>query len=390
MAAPKKGEGHSALERIGGPAVLAEAYNNRERFPSEDALARHFGVSKSGYFKVLRLAKQQQPDLFINRAAIHDEMLRAKGTETAARVANAAFTLPPNPDTDAIDVAMLVAQKKRHFERLTRREEALRSVPIKVTMDGPIGILHHGDPHIDDDGADIHALEHHANLCRETEGLFAGNVGDGLNNWVGRLARLYGSQSTTEMQAVALLEWWMSLYQTPAGTKWLYLISGNHDYWHGDARDPMRWIATQAGALHQPSEIRMRLELPSGRTCSINARHDFSGHSMWNPAHGVGRAVQMGNWDDISVCGHRHVSGYMILRCPQDDRICHALQVASYKLYDRFARDKGFRDQHVSPAVLTIIDPNAKTPAGFVSVFHDVDTGVDFLGWRRKQWARRG
>ncbi len=389
MAAPKATT-HSVIEQLGGIGEFASLYNNLERYPNENALAERMGVSKSTYFRILRRAKEQAPDLFIDRAAINDERMRDKNPETVARVANAAFTLPPNPDTDAIDVAMLVAQKKRHFERLTRREEALRSVPIKVTMDGPIGILHHGDPHIDDDGADIHALEHHANLCRETEGLFAGNVGDGINNWVGRLARLYGSQSTTEMQAVALLEWWMSLYQTPAGTKWLYLISGNHDYWHGDARDPMRWIATQAGALHQPSEIRMRLELPSGRTCSINARHDFSGHSMWNPAHGVGRAVQMGNWDDISVCGHRHVSGYMILRCPQDDRICHALQVASYKLYDRYARDKGFRDQHVSPAVLTIIDPNAKTPAGFVTVMHDVDTGVDFLGWRRKQWARRG
>lgn len=385
MAAPKLGEGHVMLERLGGAQVLAEAYNNRERFPSENALAGHFSISKSAYFKVLRHAKEKFPELFIDRATVRMEELRM------GRVVNAQFSLPPNPDTDVEDVAVLVAQKKRHFDRITAREEALRSVPIRVTLDGPIGILHHGDPHIDDDGTDIYALERHATLCRETEGLFAGNVGDATNNWVGRLARLYGSQSTTEMQAIALLEWWMSLYQMPEGrTKWLYLISGNHDYWHGDARDPMRWIAQQAGALHQPSEIRMRLELPSGRTCSINARHDFSGHSMWNPAHGVGRAVQMGNWDDISVCGHRHVSGYMILRCPQDDRICHALQVASYKLYDRYARDKGFRDQHVSPAVMTLIDPSAKTPAGYVTVFHDVELGADYLTWRRKQWARRG
>ena len=385
MAAPKIGEGSKMLERVGGVDVLAEAYNNRERFPNENAIAAHLGVSKSAYFKILRRAKALQPDAFIDRMALHEEHMRKSG------VSGATVTMPPNPDTDPIDVAVLVAQKKRQFDRITQREEALRSVAIKVHIDGPIGILHHGDPHIDDDGTDIHALEHHANLCRKTEGLFAGNVGDGLNNWVGRLARLYGSQSTTEMQAVALLEWWMDLYKTPEGrTKWLYLISGNHDYWHGDARDPTRWIATQHQALHQPSELRMRLELPSGRTCTINARHDFSGHSMWNPAHGVGRAVQMGNWDDISVCGHRHVSGYMILRCPQDDRICHALQVASYKIYDRYSREKGFRDQHVSPAVLTLIDPAAKTAAGFVNVFHDIDTGVEFLTWRRKQWARRG
>jgi hypothetical protein len=80
----------------------------------------------------------------------------------------------------------------------------------------------------------------------------------------------------------------------------------------------------------------------------------------------------------------------MILRCPQDDRICHALQVASYKLYDRYAREKGFRDQHVSPAVLTVINPGARSPAGFVTVFHDVEEGVDYLTFKRKRWARGG
>lgn len=385
MAAPKVGEGHAGLERLGGAEVLAEAYNDRQRFPSENALAAHFGVSKSAWFKMLRHAKSVAPEMFIDRAALRQEEMRM------GRVSGVTVALPPDPEADPQDVLMLVEHRKRHFARLQQREEALRRIRIKVNMDGPISILHHGDPHIDDDGCNIALLEHHANLCRETEGLWAGNVGDAMNNWVGRLARLNGSQSTTERQGFALFNWWFDLYKTPEGTtKWLYLISGNHDYWHGDSRDPMRWIATQAGALHQPSELRMRLELPSGRTCAINARHDFNGHSMWNPGHGVGKAVQLGMWDDISVCGHKHVSGYMILKCPSEDRICHALQIASYKEGDRFAKDKGFRDQHVSPAVLTVIDPYAQNAAGFVTVFHDIDTGVDYHKFRRKQWARRG
>ena len=32
-------------------------------------------------------------------------------------------------------------------------------------------------------------------------------------------------------------------------------------------------------------------------------------------------------------------------------------QIGSYKLYDRFAKDKGFRDQSLGPAALTVIDP---------------------------------
>jgi len=30
--------------------------------------------------------------------------------------------------------------------------------------------------------------------------------------------------------------------------------------------------------------------------------------------------------------------------------------VASYKIYDRYAREHGFRDQHISPGVFTVID----------------------------------
>jgi hypothetical protein len=57
--------------------------------------------------------------------------------------------------------------------------------------------------------------------------------------------------------------------------------------------------------------------------------------------------------------------------------------VASYKLFDRYAREKGFRDQNVSPAVLTIINPLAATEAGLITVFWDIDEGVRYLKWLR-------
>jgi hypothetical protein len=63
----------------------------------------------------------------------------------------------------------------------------------------------------------------------------------------------------------------------------------------------------------------------------------------------------------------------------------HCLQVASYKIYDRYAREKGFRDQAISPGAMIVIDPHAKNDAAFIQVFHDFDLGVEFLAYLRSK-----
>lgn len=285
---------------------------------------------------------------------------------------------PVDPD---LPISELVEIRKRQFAQVVRHEETRKLIPVSVPIKGPVGIIHYGDPHIDDDGTDIASLERHALLVRDTEGLYAGNVGDTTNNWVGRLAKLYGEQGTTARVAWKLAEWWMELQ---AG-KWLYVVGGNHDAWSG-AGDPLNWISRQVEALYQSSEARLGLQLPGlRRTITVNVRHDFAGHSQWNPAHGVGKSVQLGTWDEISICGHKHVSGYMVLKSPTDGRVCHAIQVASYKIYDRYARERGFRDQAISPAVVTIINPQARTEAGLISVYWDVDEAVDYLKYLRSR-----
>jgi hypothetical protein len=94
------------------------------------------------------------------------------------------------------------------------------------------------------------------------------------------------------------------------------------------------------------------------------------------------KASQMGYHDHILVNGHKHKSGYGLIKDPAAGTVSHCIQVASYKVHDRYAKDKGFPDQHISPSVVTIIDPEAPE-AGFVQVFHDVDAAVDFLKWKR-------
>lgn len=288
------------------------------------------------------------------------------------------FEFTPLPDDD-VPIEELIEQRKRKFAHKREHEEASKLIPIRIKIPGAIGLLHFGDPHVDDDGCDIEAIERHTALCNETEGLFACNVGDTTNNWCGRLARLYADQSTSAAQAWKIAEWFVNRCD------WLYMIGGNHDLWSG-AGDPLKWIARQQNALYKSSEARIALRFPNGAEVRVNARHDHSGSSIWNPAHGPMKAALMGTRDHIYVAGHKHESAYSVLKDGISGITMHALKVASYKVYDRFAKDKGFRDNSLSPCAVTTINPNLPlTHPDMIKVFWEPEEGADYLTWLRRR-----
>lgn len=281
-------------------------------------------------------------------------------------------------------VTELVERRKQQFARYDAALAARRLIPVRVRESGPIGILHFGDPHVDDDGTDIAALERHAALVRNTPGLYGANIGDVTNNWVGRLQRLYGEQSTSAVEAWRLAEWFMGQVE------WLYVVGGNHDAWSG-AGDPLRYIMQSQGGPFEYDGCRLSLQFPNGREVRVNARHDFKGHSQWNTAHGVSKAAQMGWRDHILVCGHKHVSGYAMNVHPDPTTgidqglVSHAIRIASYKRHDRYARELGLPDQSMGPCCVTIIDPAATSELTLVTVMWDPEHAADYLTWMRNR-----
>lgn len=196
------------------------------------------------------------------------------------------FSKPELP-SEIAPVEDIIARRKKEFARVDAAKQARKLIPVKINLDGPIGIAHFGDPHVDDPGTDIAKLESHLRLVRDTEGLLAANVGDQQNLWVGRLGRLYGEQSTSARESWALTEWLVTYCE------WLYLIGGNHDAWAG-AGDPLRYIMRSQPGVFEYNGARLNLVFPNGREVRINARHDFAGHSQWNTVHGASKAAQMG------------------------------------------------------------------------------------------------
>lgn len=325
-------------------------------FPSYRALARHLQVSDSTIRRALARAKQ-------------------RGEPTTPSSDPGDYT----PVIQEIPASHLPADeiweiREREFAQRARHEEAAKLLKIEIPYDGPVGILHFGDPHVDDDGTNLPLLRHHASLTKAVAGFYGANVGDTTNNWVGRLARLFGEQGTSELEAAVLAERFIEM------VNWLYVLGGNHDTWHGGLRDIMTWICRQKGALYRATEARMALTFPNGTVCRVNARHDFDGHSMWNVAHGPAKAAIMGVRDHINVCGHRHVSGHNVNKDPDRGIAMHAIRVASYKTYDHYKKEKGFRDQDLGPACVTIINPwLPDTHPDFVTLVWDPDYAVQLL-----------
>lgn len=287
--------------------------------------------------------------------------------------------VPTLPD-GKIDIRTLIDRRKETFEKKNEFHKARKLVPITVKSTKPIGITFFGDPHLDDDGTDLSAIERDMETIKNTDGLYAACIGDVQNNWIGRLAHLWAHQETTSSQAWQLVEWFVHELRDD----WLFMVQGNHDHWSGNG-DPLRWIQRQAGvSLTGDHTVRIALKFPNGQEVRIAARHDWPGNSMWNPSHGQLRAAHLTNHDHIIVSGHRHTGGYQMLRIPATGMLAHLIQLGAYKTHDAYADALGFPDKLISPSCTVIIDPLAGE-LGLVRIEHDTEVAADFLNFLRSR-----
>ncbi len=301
--------------------------------------------------------------------------------ERERQYASDEFEVAPLPEERA-PVEELIKAHIEAFRRKERARTARELIPVRVRVDGPYGILHMGDPHLDDDGCNWSLLQSHLTLIDRTEGLFAANVGDLSNNWVGRLARLHANQATTAEDTIRLMEWFVGR------VRWLYLVGGNHDCWSG-AGDPIRWFARQSDVAYQWHGLRIALRAPRGPDVRVNARHDFSGTSQWNGAHGPAKAARLGfERDHIYTCGHRHCASYNLLVFDNGRHVAHAVRVGTYKVFDDFSDAKGFPRENL-PACVTVVNPEAHDAIGLISVFWDVEAAADYLRFLRRTDRRK-
>ena len=297
-----------------------------------------------------------------------------------------AFDVPALPD-DVAPVEELRERRCREWTRTKTAHDARKIIPVHVFTEGPIGLAVFGDLHIDDPGTNFPLIERCTDLVRTTEGMFACAVGDLQNAWIGRLARLWASQSLSAQEAWRLVEWWVRSLDG----RLLFINNGNHDLWSHNVNgiDPLEWIKGQQTIVGKYG-VRIQLCLPGGQTFNVNCRHDFQGRSEVNPAFGVTKATRFaGHVDDVALAGHIHTFGYNPIRNPVFGKVCHPMRVASFKTIDDYAMEGGFPDSNVTECPVIIFDTTCPDARHVVHIDFNPERGARMLTMLRREWATK-
>ena len=271
----------------------------------------------------------------------------------------------------------LIDRRTAVFNDLHERKLRKKITRIDVKMHGPIAITHLGDPHVDADGCNWPELVKTVETISKTEGMYAGNIGDTTNNWVGSLQRLYAHQSTTYDEGVQLAEWLLT------SVPWVYVILGNHDSWNNGGSLIRQILKNASVATATAGLARIELHFPKGDPIRIMARHDFKGSSTWNRAHGPMKAAKLDPWADVYVSGHKH-HWVSHMNEGMDGKPKWSMTVRGYKWHDSFAEEHGFYEHELGASCTTILDPTAK-PTERVKLVWDVEEAADLLRFYRKR-----
>ncbi len=317
-----------------------------------------------------------------------ERLLRSMGFDVSERTLRRVLTnLPAGDDPftvedgPSIDIDDLIERRIKVFEKKDAQRQHDKLIPVRVNVDGPIGIGFMGDPHIDSDGCNIKLLLRHTEIFDgRNEGLFAACLGDMWNNWSGRLARLWAEQTTDGAEARALVEYFLKR------VFWLFVVYGNHDLWSGHSRILDQMMAGNAGAVRD-WRARVGLRFPNGRKLKVYAAHRFPGNSMYLKNFGTVKKALFDGQHDIYVAGDKHVAGYTLGAHPGAERAFHAVQVGTYKEIDTFGDEIGAEDHNLYTCPVALIDPYATSPLNFIRWEFDPEQAVDRLAWMRKRWS---
>lgn len=319
--------------------------------------------------------------LGIPRPTLQSRLQAAERAGITPRKPADELDIPQAPDPSE-PIADLIARKAAQFQR----EEAARSfnklIRIGVKQRGPVVIAAVGDPHVDSDRCDIGALIHDMQVIGRTPGMYALHLGDLTDNWVGRLGRLYAHSSTKASDGIRLAE---HIFQLAPP---LAVVAGNHDLWN----EGMSWLTfclrqgTVDAKVVQAHGARIELAFPGGQSLRIHARHDFPGHSQYNPNHGLAKEHLFGFRDHINIAGHKHIDA--VSASPSPDGYVHwAFRVSGYKAFDDYAAQINAKEMKMAGTVALLLDVEARNKAEIVKPFWCLDAAADYLNWARKRAA---
>lgn len=283
----------------------------------------------------------------------------------------------PSADEPIEDV---IARAEQRFIRAKAAHDANRWRTVRMRGDGPMAIVWFGDPHLDSPGCDWPTLKRDIELVKSTEGVFAANAGDSIDNWVGRLTKLKGRSSVSDSDAWRMAEWFMN----ELSQKWIAWVLGNHDEWNEGSFIFKRL----KGRIVEMDDwqARLILKFDNERECRVHMSHDFPGHSMYNPLHAQKRADMQSLGDaQVYLAGHRHETALSRYPCPIRGKPIIYGRAMGYKAIDAYGAKLGYSRQNEGESIVLVFDPDAETEADFIHGFTTVPSAIQYLGHLRQK-----
>jgi hypothetical protein len=337
--------------------LAREAVSARANHSTDSEAAASLGLTRAAFIKRLSIGRKRGFASSRSRTETED------------------IIFPDLPSSE-LPPEQLIEQACKRFEGHLNAREARRWMEIKIKSNKPIGVAFVGDPHIDNNGCNWPLLRRDIKILEETEGLYATNLGDITDNWVGRLVRLYADQEMSKKQAWKLAKYLLK----DCNIKWLCHIIGNHDAWN----DGPYLIKANARPMVPVEDWQSRFQIvfPNDTRVRVHAAHDFPGNSIWNPQHGPQKASMLLEQADIYACGHKHNWAINEGENAQRDFVYWLIRARGYKFIDSYADQLGYGSQKFGATITAIIDPMSEGPKR-IRCFPDLEEAAEFLTWKR-------
>lgn len=283
----------------------------------------------------------------------------------------------PDPDTPVEDT---IAQLCARFQKKHARAQAERWMRIKMPDNRPFALCFWGDPHLDNPGTNWPLLKDHVNIVASTDGMYSVCVGDLVDNWVGRLMRLYAESDISVSTGWRLVRWFFQ----ETNLKWLVTVLGNHDTWNQGGL-LIREIARNVVHVAD-TDARFILEAPNGTSWPIWVRHDFPGNSMWNSLHGMQKAAHMKEAAALYICGHLHNWALHEEESASRGHVYWLARARGYKWLDQHQAVLNHDAQAYGASIVAVCNPMAERLPQRMRCFPDVAEAADYLTYLRKQY----
>lgn len=308
-------------------------------------------------------------------ATFHGRMNGVRDRSAPKMLETESLIFPDLPESE-LKPEEIAAQAAKNFAKHLAARDARRWMEIKVRSNKPIAVAFVGDPHLDNNGCNWPLLNRDIAILNSTPGMFAVNIGDQLDNWVGRLVRLYADQEMSKKQAWKVAKWFMN----GAGINWMCHLLGNHDAWNDGP-----YLIKANAAPQVPVEdwqSRFQIVFPNGNRVKVHAAHDFPGSSIWNKMHGPQKAAMLLEQADLFVCGHRHEWAINTSENANRDFVYWLLRARGYKFIDSYSDQLGYGSQRYGATITAVIDPAATGPTK-IQCFADLEEAAEFLAFKR-------